>query len=170
MTTTMMMKRDPFAALAVLAVALTAISASSMPTTAAAFLPHQKGVTAATAGWTTTTTTANRRIVDTSLAEAVELEPEPEGGDELSPTKSSLPDCRMKKMEALPDVKSDDGDVYKFWMTAVADGTLIKETRVKLLKEASKKANFPGFRKVIAIGVIYGSVELSPTCWRFIPR
>jgi len=101
-------------------------------------------------------TDSHRRVVNidrivgsgTSLFEAVELEPEPEGGEEMKPAKSSLPDCRMKKMERVPDVTSDSGDVHKFWMTAVADGTLIKETRTKLLKESSKKANFPGFRKV----------------------
>jgi hypothetical protein len=82
-----------------------------------------------------------------ALGMAVELHPELEGGDEMTP-KSSIPGCRMKKMEALPDSKSDDGPVYKFWMTAEADANLIKEFRTQLLKDASKKANFPGFRKV----------------------
>jgi len=79
---------------------------------------------------------------------AVELEPEPEGGEELTPIKSS-PDTRMKKMKEVPDVKSDDdmSMVYEFWMTAVADGALVKEIRTTILKDASKKANFPGFRK-----------------------
>lgn len=79
-------------------------------------------------------------------AAAVELEPEPDGGDELSPRKS-LPDCRMKKLDPRPDIKSTDGEVFDFWMTAVADGELIKSIRAQILKDAAKKANFPGFRK-----------------------
>lgn len=90
---------------------------------------------------------ANRRFMA-----AVELEPEPEGGEELAPIKSS-PNTRMKKLKELPNVKSDDGTsmVYEFWMTAVADGALVKEIRTTILKDASKKANFPGFRKVSCI-------------------
>jgi hypothetical protein len=82
-----------------------------------------------------------------TLAMAYDMVPELEGGQDMTPS-SSLPSCRMKKMEALPDIKSDVGPVHKFWMTAEADGKLISEYRTQLLKDASKKANFPGFRKV----------------------
>ena len=84
----------------------------------------------------------------TSALFAVELEAEPEGGDELTALKT-MPDCRMKKMK---EVSVDGGDIegpfYEFWMTAVADGELVKGIRTQILKDASKKANFPGFRKV----------------------
>lgn len=43
-------------------------------------------------------------------------------------------------------VDGEDG-VHSFWLTAVADGAKIKELRQQTEKEASKKANFPGFRK-----------------------
>jgi hypothetical protein len=82
-----------------------------------------------------------------ALGMAYDMVPEMEGGEEMTPN-SSLPSCRMKKMEPLPDIRSDVGPVYKFWMTAEADGTMIKTYRTQLLKDASKKANFPGFRKV----------------------
>jgi hypothetical protein len=82
-----------------------------------------------------------------ALSMAYDMTPEAEGGEELTPN-SSLPSCRMKKMEARPDIRSDIGPVSKFWLTAQADGTMIKEYRKQLLKDASKKANFPGFRKV----------------------
>lgn len=86
------------------------------------------------------------------LSAAVELEPEPEGGMELTARKS-MPDCRMKRLRQL-DIrpsKNDEGggggEAYEFWMTAVAEGELIKSIRAQILKDASKKANFPGFRK-----------------------
>lgn len=85
--------------------------------------------------------------VSTTRLQAVGLEPEPEGGEEMVALQT-VPDCRMKKMKALPDIKSDQGDAYEFWMTAVADSNLVKEIRTQILKDASKKANFPGFRKV----------------------
>jgi len=109
------------------------------------FLPHRACVVSSAAssgGWV-----SERRDGVAVLRASVALVPEPEGGEEMTAAKA-VPDCRLKKMEALPSVKSGHGDVYRFWMTAVADGNLIKETRTKLLKEASKKANFPGFRKV----------------------
>jgi hypothetical protein len=87
-------------------------------------------------------------VVSTALSMAAyAMTPEAEGGEEMTPN-SSLPSCRMKKMEARPDIRSDIGPVSKFWLTAEADGTMIKEYRKQLLKDASKKANFPGFRKV----------------------
>ncbi len=77
---------------------------------------------------------------------AVELKPEPEGGTELlKMSLSSLPGSRMKKLG--PDGDASDVDVYKFWLTAIADGAQIKKVREQTEKEASRKANFPGFRK-----------------------
>ena len=73
----------------------------------------------------------------------VELVAEPEGGTELTAVSTSLPGSRMKDMGA---VDGEDG-VHSFWLSAVADGAKIKELRQQTEKEASKKANFPGFRK-----------------------
>jgi hypothetical protein len=81
------------------------------------------------------------------LSAAVELEAEPEGGEEITPF-SSLPSCRVKCMKEQPKIKNDNGPVYEFWMQASAEGALVKEIRTQILKDASKKANFPGFRKV----------------------
>ena len=53
----------------------------------------------------------------------------------------------MKQMDLIKE-DSHDGPVYQFWMTAEVDGALIKELRTQILKDASRKANFPGFRKV----------------------
>jgi FKBP-type peptidyl-prolyl cis-trans isomerase (trigger factor) len=36
---------------------------------------------------------------------------------------------------------------FEFWMTAVAEADLVASIRSQILKDASKKANFPGFRK-----------------------
>lgn len=49
---------------------------------------------------------------------------------------------RMKNMGA-----GDGEGVYKFWLSAIADGAQVKQLRQATEKEASKKANFPGFRK-----------------------
>lgn len=70
----------------------------------------------------------------------VELLPEPTDGVEVS-AKSSMPDSRVKEMKVIDDTK------FEFWMTAQADGALIQEIKTQVLKDASKKANFPGFRK-----------------------
>jgi len=107
-----------------------------------------------------------------SLWMAVELEPEPEGGEELKAVKATVPDCRMKKMKELPpkaanmkktatDTDNEVGVISQYWMTAVADGNLVKELRTKLLKEASRKANFPGFRKV-RYCLLYSHERLRP--------
>lgn len=77
----------------------------------------------------------------TSNLMELELETEPDGGKELSALKT-MPGCRMKEMEAIK------GDGFEFWMTAQAEGSLVKEIRTQILKDAAKKANFPGFRKV----------------------
>ena len=89
---------------------------------------------------------SSRKVTSSPLA-AVPLEPEPQGGEEIV-TKNTVPGCRIKKMAAAPELKSDDGDVYEFWLTATAEAAMIQEIRTTVLKDASKKANFPGFRKV----------------------
>lgn len=73
--------------------------------------------------------------------------PEPEGGKEITAVKS-MDGSRLKNMGAAEEIKNDDGTVYKFWLTASAKGALIKSLYNQVLKDASKKANFPGFRKV----------------------
>ncbi|KAL7488275.1 hypothetical protein ACHAW6_013859 [Cyclotella cf. meneghiniana] len=76
---------------------------------------------------------------------SVELVAEPEGGVELKKVSdASLPGSRMKNMGA---VEGSEEGLHSFWLSAVADGQKIKELRVQTEKEASKKANFPGFRK-----------------------
>ncbi|KAL7472575.1 hypothetical protein ACHAXS_012944 [Conticribra weissflogii] len=85
--------------------------------------------------------------VSNTLLKAVELAPEPEGGEELTKvSETSLPGSRMKNM-GLVEEDNPDGDIYNFWLTAVAKGDEIKQLRIQTEKEASKKANFPGFRK-----------------------
>jgi len=81
-----------------------------------------------------------------SCLRAVELEPEPEGGEELTPVKT-MAGARMKNMGEASGVTSDEGTVYKFWLTAKAEGALLKSIHSDVLKESAKKANFPGFRK-----------------------
>ena len=78
----------------------------------------------------------------------VPLEPEPEGGEELTII-DTMEGCRMKNMGEDSETKSEDGSpVYDFWFTAVVDASLIKSVRNTIEKDASKQANFPGFRKV----------------------
>ena len=74
---------------------------------------------------------------------AAELVAEPEGGEELTKISSSLPGSRMKNLGA-----EDEEGVFKFWLSATADGGMVKKFRLQTEKDASKKANFPGFRKV----------------------
>ena len=74
---------------------------------------------------------------------AAELVAEPEGGEELTKISSSLPGSRMKNL----GVEDEEG-VFKFWLSATADGGMVKKFRLQTEKDASKKANFPGFRKV----------------------
>ena len=86
---------------------------------------------------------------------AVECNPEPEGGTELTPF-STMANSRMKKMGVVSasDLsnsekdEANDGEVFEFWMTAEAEGSFIKDVRLKVSKDAAKSANFPGFRKV----------------------
>ena len=87
--------------------------------------------------------------ISKTLLHAAELKPEPEGGEELTKISTSLPNSRMKNLGA-----EDEEDVYKFWLSATADGELVRKNRLQTEKEASKKANFPGFRKVRYISII----------------
>lgn len=120
-------------------IAATVIGGTLLARTAGAFVPS---ATAGAAGLG-----CRRARTTTFLRDAVTLEPEPEGGEELAAA-STVPGCRVKKMAAVTDVTSEHGDVYEFWMTAVAEGAMIQEIRSRVLKDASKKANFPGFKKV----------------------
>lgn len=99
--------------------------------------------------------TSSSRTTSTKLY-AVELKPEPEGGEEV-PSISTMAGSRMKNMgEVSGMMGGDDKDqqAYKFWLTAEATGALIKDIHTRVLKDASKKANFPGFRKVRHICVL----------------
>jgi len=100
------------------------------------------------AAFTTTTPFHHETsTVSNTFLKAVELTPEPEGGGELTKvSETSLPGSRMKNM-GLVEEDNSDGDIYNFWLTAVANGDEIKKLRIQTEKEASKKANFPGFRK-----------------------
>ena len=76
------------------------------------------------------------------IASYLAAEP-PEGGEELTKVSSSLPGSRMKNMG-----KDDEDGVFKFWLSATAEGEKIRTLRVQTEREASRKANFPGFKKV----------------------
>lgn len=89
---------------------------------------------------------SNPRLSCSQLGMSVELKPEPEGGEELTAL-STMAGSRMKNMGENTSLKSEDGPVYDFWLLSVADADLIKGYRTQILKDASKKANFPGFRK-----------------------
>ena len=79
-------------------------------------------------------TTTTTRLRAAAAAAAVELKPEPEGGTELlKMSLSSLPGSRMKNLG--PDSDASDADVYKFWLTAIADGAQIKKLRDQTEKE-----------------------------------
>lgn len=77
---------------------------------------------------------------------AVELKPEPEGGEELTPVKT-IEGSRMKNMGEASGIQSDEGTVFSIWFQATANGALVKDLNTQVLKDAKKKANFPGFRK-----------------------
>lgn len=88
----------------------------------------------------------NNRLQNNILSYS--LQPEPEGGEEISSI-DTMPGSRMKNMGASGDEQQQEGEaqVHTFWLEAEADGKLIKEYRIQVEKDASKKANFPGFRK-----------------------
>jgi hypothetical protein len=81
------------------------------------------------------------------MLNAVELAPEPEGGEEVTALKT-MQGSRMKNMGKVKGAKDDDGTVHKFWLMATAEGVLVKKLNTDVLKDAAKKAEFPGFRKV----------------------
>lgn len=82
-----------------------------------------------------------------NMAATYELVAEPEGGDEVQSI-NTMADSRMKNMGLNTELKSEDGsEVYTFWLTASADAKMIKEFRTQVEKDASRNANFPGFRK-----------------------
>ena len=78
---------------------------------------------------------------------AAELIPEPEGGEVIEAV-STMPESRLKNMGEATGVTAEAGTAYNFWLTAQAGGPLIKTINTRVLKDASKKAQFPGFRKV----------------------
>jgi hypothetical protein len=88
------------------------------------------------------------RVCGSTCLSMVDLVAEPEGGEELSQLKT-VTGMRMKNMGAVEGVTGKSGGQgFNFWMTATAPGVLVKEYRTKITKDASKNANFPGFRKV----------------------
>lgn len=86
--------------------------------------------------------------ISTTASRMVALVAEPDGGEELIPIMAVEVGARMKNMGVSDEVNGKDGPAYNFWMTANVSGKLIAELRAQISKEASKKANFPGFRKV----------------------
>ena len=68
----------------------------------------------------------------------VDLIPEPEGGQELIPT-NTMDGTRMKLIGEADGITSNDGTVYKFWLRTVAQGELIKQFKIDILKESKKK-------------------------------
>jgi hypothetical protein len=77
----------------------------------------------------------------------MELAPEPEGGEEVTALKT-MEGSRMKNMGEVEGAKEADSTVHKFWLMATAEGALVKKLNTDVLKDAAKKADFPGFRKV----------------------
>lgn len=75
-----------------------------------------------------------------------DLVAEPEGGEEMKAV-NTMPGSRLKNMGKVSDIQDDEGSVFEFWLAAEADGTIIKENRIQVERDASKNANFPGFRK-----------------------
>lgn len=122
----------------------------SMMSIPVALIAALMGSSSSVMGFTMTKNTVSSSLLSSrsSALNAVELVAEPEGGDELDAV-VPMTNTRMKNMgTADDDSTSEDGlPIYKFWLTSEADGTYIKEVRTKVLKDASKKANFPGFRK-----------------------
>jgi hypothetical protein len=79
----------------------------------------------------------------------VPLEPEPEGGEELTAL-SSMEATRMKNMGEATGMTSDEGlPVYNFWLQSVAQGALVKEYKLNMLKEAKKNVRTPRFSGLI---------------------
>jgi len=103
---------------------------------------------ALSAAMATTSTSAfmvspNRAMTRAGLAMAqVPLVPEPEGGEEMMAL-STMEGTRIKKMDEVTGVSSEDGaPVYNFWLNTIANGELIKEYKVTMLKESKKKVRW----------------------------
>jgi Bacterial trigger factor protein (TF) len=97
---------------------------------------------------------ATSKVYASTAVAIVPLFPEPPGGIEIQPlipNTSSIGVSRMKQLDTeLPPSSSSSltgSPIYQFWMTTYSDGKSIQEIRQTILKDASKKANFPGFRK-----------------------
>jgi hypothetical protein len=90
-----------------------------------------------------------------ALSAIVALEPEPPGGIELQPIGTTVAEnSRVKQLDDVVELtqpSSNGKPTFSFWMTAAADGKLVQGIRQTILKDASKKANFPGFRKVSCV-------------------
>ena len=72
-------------------------------------------------------TFAARRTAHVSqIKMAYELEPEPEGGEEIQAI-DSMAGSRMKNMGIVDEKAEDGSDAFSFWMTAEADGQMIKK-------------------------------------------
>jgi Bacterial trigger factor protein (TF) len=119
-----------------------------------------------TATTTSTTTTAvwakvaTAKVYTSTAVALVPLMPEPLGGIEIHPivddssssssntgTSQRLGISRMKQMNTIVESRNQPSTPYQFWMTTYSDGKNIQDIRQTILKDASKKANFPGFRK-----------------------
>lgn len=117
-------------------VRLVALYAAALATTAQAFAP----VSSRAANRNTAAVNKRSRIASSRAA----APPSPaEGGEELTKVVSgSLPGSLMKNMG--PD---EEEGVFRFWLSATAEGEKVKKLRAQCEREASRKANFPGFKK-----------------------
>jgi len=94
----------------------------------------------------------------------IELVATPEGGADVTPLsggasgdEQSLNDEFVVRVKDMGPVEDNDAakeygasigaTVHNFWLTALAPGDAISKTRIIVLKDASKNAQFPGFRK-----------------------
>lgn len=95
-------------------------------------------------------TFSSLRATNIALNALVELVPEPEGGEEIIALSTMSKNTKVKKMGDATSVKLKEGEgpAYQFWLTTEAEAALIQSIYNRVLKDAGKKANFPGFRKV----------------------
>jgi len=114
--------------------------AAFLATSAQAFAPVPVRVESSRRLAARSRTASCRAAAPTSSA--ADAAPAGEGGEELAKSTSSLPGSRMKNMGA-----DDEEGVFRFWLSATAEGVKVKKLRAQCEREASRKANFPGFRK-----------------------
>jgi len=91
----------------------------------------------------------------------IELKPEPETGTDVAVLASIgadnvRSDGFVVRLKDLGEVDSDDeaydleeeigAKAHNFWLSAIAEGEEIQKFRMALEKDATKNANFPGFR------------------------